>query len=497
MYELARKYPRRHQARQDRHDAQGPRDPRAEGHAGRARPARRQPAGGAVQRDPARPRVDRDGDRPPPDVPLHRGLGGRRPEINEAAPVDRAVVRPGHEPGRLPVHVRRRAAVAQEPARQRRRRRRRRSPTASTRTATTPSTSSTTRRAPRRSSRARPTAARPRRPSARRRRSWACRTASASSSTSTTTPTAAWLLYPEGWQVGSPTADDPIYFALSGNLDRAGDRGLPSGPELGRPLRHQRRGQRLPAQAGRGAGVDPGAEPGLPELRLRVPGRPGAGPGGVRAQPAVRRVRRELRGGPGRPEVRRSASRPSRSTSRATTRTRTGIPGANFAFKYSYGDPQPVQVLAKRALGAVTAKYQINGGATRSASTSEWKGGERYKPAAVYYHVMRGTVTGTEPGDTVEVWFEGGGQRSESFTYEAVSETGNRMLVVAAEDYTGASPVQAPRPAVRCSTTSTRWPRTASPPTSTTSTSAAASRRTTSACSATTTASSGTRATTS
>ena len=30
-----------------------------------------------------------------------------------------------------------------------------------------------------------------------------------------------WLLYPEGWQVGSPTADDPIYFALSGNLDRA------------------------------------------------------------------------------------------------------------------------------------------------------------------------------------------------------------------------------------------------------------------------------------
>src|SRR3712207_7645897 len=26
-----------------------------------------------------------------------------------------------------------------------------------------------------------------------------------------------WLLYPEGWQTGSPTADDPIYFSLSGN----------------------------------------------------------------------------------------------------------------------------------------------------------------------------------------------------------------------------------------------------------------------------------------
>ena len=123
-----------------------------------------------------------------------------------------------------------------------------------------------------------------------------------------------------------------------------------------------------------------------------------------------------------------------------------GIPGANFAFQYSYGDPQPVQVLAKRALGAVTVKYKINGGATQSASTSEWNGGERYKPASVYYHVMRGTVTGTKPGDSVEVWFEGGGQKSESFTYQMVSDTNNRMLVVAAEDYTGASPVQTPGP---------------------------------------------------
>ena len=57
---------------------------------------------------------------------------------------------------------------------------------------------------------------------------------------------------------------------------------------------------------------------------------------------------------------------------------------------------------------------------------------------------MRGVVTGTDPGDSVEVWFEGGGQRSESFTYRAVSESDNRVLVVAAEDYTGASPAQDP-----------------------------------------------------
>jgi hypothetical protein len=57
---------------------------------------------------------------------------------------------------------------------------------------------------------------------------------------------------------------------------------------------------------------------------------------------------------------------------------------------------------------------------------------------------MRGTVTGTDPGDSVEVWFEGGGAVSDSFTYDAVSETGHRVLVVAAEDYTGASPTQDP-----------------------------------------------------
>ena len=71
---------------------------------------------------------------------------------------DRALVRARRQPGRLPVHVRPRAAVAQEPARQQRRRRdhgrrRRRPEPQLLRT-----TSSTTRRAPPRSPRATPTA---------------------------------------------------------------------------------------------------------------------------------------------------------------------------------------------------------------------------------------------------------------------------------------------------------------------------------------------------
>ena len=124
-------------------------------------------------------------------------------------------------------------------------------------------------------------------------------------------------------------------------------------------------------------------------------------------------------------------------------------PGIQLSFARSYGDPQPVAVIAKRSLGAVTVKYRINGGAVQSAPTSEWDGGSTYNPASVYYRQMRGVVTGTDPGDSVEVWFEGGGQRSDSFTYQAVSESGNRVLVVAAEDYTGASPVQVGWPALR------------------------------------------------
>lgn len=49
-------------------------------------------------------------------------------------------------------------------------------------------------------------------------------------------------------------------------------------------------------------------------------------------------------------------------------------------------------------------------------------------------------MRGTAPGDSVTVRFEGGQQRSESFTYQVASDTGTRVLIVAAEDYTGASP---------------------------------------------------------
>ena len=114
-------------------------------------------------------------------------------------------------------------------------------------------------------------------------------------------------------------------------------------------------------------------------------------------------------------------------------------------FQWSYGDPQPVQVTAKRSLGAIETRYRINGGPILTTTTREWNGGERYGDNGdVYYHVMRGVIHGTKVGDSVQVWFHAAnGQDSASFTYQAVAESGAQVLVLAAEDYTGSSAIPA------------------------------------------------------
>jgi hypothetical protein len=273
-----------------------------------------------------------------------------------------------------------------------------------------------------------------------------------------------WLLYAEGWQIATPTADDPIYFALSGNLDQPAIRDFH--PGLSSDVLYVTNGETTDyAHAATGAlAWTPELSEGCPNCGFVFPDDDAL----VQAE-----FERNL---PFALSVAKSADDPDDPESVLDIETKPfytksddpykdGIPGVDFEFAYSYGDPQPVQVLAKRSLGGVTLRYRINGGAVRSAPTSEWAGGERFKPAAVHYREMRGVVTGTSPGDSVEVWFEGGGERSDSFTYRAVSETGRTTSA----------------------TTSTPSRPTGSRPTYTTSTPAAARRRITSACSATTT----------
>ena len=84
-------------------------------------------------------------------------------------------------------------------------------------------------------------------------------------------------------------------------------------------------------------------------------------------------------------------------------------------FPTSYGTPQTVEVNAKRSLGRVSVHWTVNGGREHSASTSEWKGGERYGEPGVYYHRLRAQIGGTHPGDSLKVWFEAKKSKTKPF----------------------------------------------------------------------------------
>jgi Zinc carboxypeptidase len=249
-----------------------------------------------------------------------------------------------------------------------------------------------------------------------------------------------WLLYPEGWQIGTPTADDPIYFALSGNLDNPAIEDFQ--PGLSSDVLYVTNGETTDF-----AHSQRGTLAWTPELSEGCPGCGFVFPD----DPAL--VQEEfVRNRPFALDVAKSASDPDDPVSHLGIETKpfylksddtykTGLPLANFTFDVSYGDRQEVRVLAKRSLGDVTLEYSINGGPAQSAPTEEWDGGDRYGAQTdVYYHIMSGTITGTSPGDSVKVWFEGGGETSDSFTYTAAVESSNDVLILSAEDYTGASP---------------------------------------------------------
>ena len=255
-----------------------------------------------------------------------------------------------------------------------------------------------------------------------------------------------WLLYPQGWQVGTLDADYPLYVALGGTDANPAIPGFNPGQSA--DTLYVTNGETTDY-----AETSAGTIAYTPELGEGVPGAGFVFPddeGLIQAE-----FERTLDFDLG---LARSAAHPANPDSPVGIGVEPFYLDADdidpqngqtslfdFKFKESYGDPQEVRVLAKRSLGPIALKYRINGGAVHSASTHQWGGGDRYDPGnSKYYRVMSGEVTGTDPGDRVQVWFEGGGERSDSFRYNAVSESGDRVLVLSAEDYTGASPVQPP-----------------------------------------------------
>src|SRR5215207_2313818 len=138
-------------------------------------------------------------------------------------------------------------------------------------------------------------------------------------------------------------------------------------------------------------------------------------------------------------DLARSAKDPSR------PKSHLGNKAPNFVIEHpfdtSFGNPQTVEVNARRDLGRITLNYKINGGETNTAGTSEWTGGKRYGDAGDYwYHRVRGRVRGTDAGDEVTVWFSSkDGKKSASFTYTVRSDSNARVLLLVQEDYTGNS----------------------------------------------------------
>src|SRR4051794_26277872 len=255
------------------------------------------------------------------------------------------------------------------------------------------------------------------------------------------------ILYPEGWQVETPSTDTPATMALAGLDD---DHPAISGfdPDVSGELyttngdvtdhAYQRYGSLAYTVE-----LEPGSGPGVGGT---IDGPDAFDPGGFVFQDSEAAVEDEFqRNIPFALDLARSAKNPGRPVSHI------GNVAPDFephAFKVSYGSPQTVEVNANRDLGPVEVMWRVNGGVVHRAPTSEYKGGERYGAPGVYYHKLRATVTGFSQGDNVDVWFTAGSHSSTPFTFNAEKSKAGDVLVMAAEDYSGNTNIfgEGPRP---------------------------------------------------
>ncbi len=240
------------------------------------------------------------------------------------------------------------------------------------------------------------------------------------------------LLWPPGWQVDTHFADEPVFEALAGNDDNPA---IPTfDPDVGADLYttngdtndHLYQVDRVQSFTPEGTPAASGSGFVFQDVEADVQAE------------FERHVQFAL-------DLARSADDPDNPVSHL------GNEAPDFQvdrFNVSFGDPQTVQVNARRDIGRITVNYRINDGRVRTARTEEWGGGERYGDEGDYwYHRVRGTVRNTDPGDEVEVWFVAENERpaagddieSRSFTYTVRSDSGARVLVLAQEDYTGNS----------------------------------------------------------
>ena len=199
------------------------------------------------------------------------------------------------------------------------------------------------------------------------------------------------LLWPPGWQVDTRYADEPLMTALAGDDENPG---IPLfDPDVGAEL-YTTNGDTNDDLYAR-----------TKTISYTPEGSPGVGTGsGFIFQDVEADVQEEFeRHTQFALDLARSADDVTRPDGHL------GNKAPNFVedtFDVSFGNPQTVQVNARRDLGRIRLKYQINGGRVRTRSTNEWDGGLRYGEEGDYwYHRVRGVVRGTDEGDSVKVWF--------------------------------------------------------------------------------------------
>ena len=243
------------------------------------------------------------------------------------------------------------------------------------------------------------------------------------------------ILYPEGWQVETPSTDTPLMASLAGDDDKPAVAGFD--PDVSAEL-YTTNGDvtddtyksfntlaytvELDGGTGPAVGGTDGTDPAYT-------------PNGFAFQDSEADIQAQFEKNLAFAlDLSRSAKDPANFSSHLGNTAPQLVP---TTFPVSYGDPQTVEVNAKRELGSVTVHWKVNGGREHTASTREFKGGAKYGDPGVYYHRMRGEVTGTHKGDKVQVWFTAKKAKSDSFTYDVKNDSRNKVLILSAEDYTG------------------------------------------------------------
>ena len=243
------------------------------------------------------------------------------------------------------------------------------------------------------------------------------------------------ILYPEGWQVETPSTDTPLMASLAGDDDHPAVAGFD--PDVSAEL-YTTNGDvtddtykafntlaytvELDGGTGPAVGGTDGTDPAYT-------------PNGFAFQDSEADIQAQFEKNLAFAlDLSRSAKDPANFSSHLGNTAPQLVP---TTFPVSYGDPQTVEVNAKRELGSVTVHWKVNGGREHTASTREFKGGAKYGDPGIYYHRMRGDVTGTHTGDKVQVWFTAKKAKSDSFTYDVKNDSRNKVLILSAEDYTG------------------------------------------------------------